>query len=441
MATTGIQSISPSVQQVLNASKVKSEGSSSTKSGFGNLFEQSIQTKSQNLNSNQAKKTNGQDLVQNSATKNQRVKSSGTDKAEQTSQGTSTSTTSVGEELQEACDKLTQVILDKMGITKEQLNEALEALGLTMLDLFQPGNITNLFLQLSGSNDMSLLLTDETMASNLQSLLEQVKRINPLEQLELAPEDAKEILSEFQQLVQEQSVEEPTEGKPLAKEESNEENEPVEQLTSTEVTSESSKTSGAEQGATSKHEQQTKHETTKEVNVIVHGSGQITQETKVNFMEQLAPTSGAKEIVEQIVKEIKVTVSTSQTSMEMVLTPETLGRVNLTVTAKDGVMTAHMITETEAAKDAIESQMAILKETLDQQGLKVDAVEVTVAANDFDFMNQSQMHEDNSQQQEEVKKSGNKLKMMEDETEEIQTSESESVNASIGKGTQIDLSA
>lgn len=457
MATTGIQSISSSVQQVLNVSKVRSEGGSFVKLGFGSLFEQSIQSKAQNLNSNQTKKTNGQDMAQNSTTTNQRVKNSGTDKVEQTSQDTSTATNSVGEILQEACDQLKEVILDKMGITEEQLDEALEALGLTMLDLFQPGNLTNLFLQQNGTNDMSMLLTDETLASNLQSLLEQVQTINPLEQLELTPEDAKEILSQLQNL--EQPVEEPMMEKPLAseksykgsKEISHEESkaisyedydEPVEQLSNSETTSKSAKTSGTEQGFLSDHEQQTKHETTKEVNFLVNGSGQITQETKVSFMEQLAPTSGAKEIVEQIVQEIRVTVSTSQTSMEMVLTPETLGRVSLTVTAKAGVMTAHMVTETEAAKEAIESQMATLKETLDQQGLKVDAVEVTVAANNFDFMNQSQMHEGNGQQQEEVKKSGNKLKMMQDETEEeIQTSEAERVNASIGKGTQIDLSA
>ena len=74
-------------------------------------------------------------------------------------------------------------------------------------------------------------------------------------------------------------------------------------------------------------------------------------------------TTNAKEIVEQIVKEIKVKISPDQTSMEMVLTPETLGKVNLTVSAKHGVMTAHLVTQTQAAKEAIESQIgSICKE-------------------------------------------------------------------------------
>ena len=41
----------------------------------------------------------------------------------------------------------------------------------------------------------------------------------------------------------------------------------------------------------------------------------------------------------------------------MVLTPEELGRVNLTIVEQDGVMKASFVTENELAKEAIESNL------------------------------------------------------------------------------------
>ena len=74
--------------------------------------------------------------------------------------------------------------------------------------------------------------------------------------------------------------------------------------------------------------------------------------------------------------------------MELQLNPEHLGRVHLTITEKEGMMTAQFAAETHAAKEAIESQLMQLRETLQEQGLKVESIEVTVA--DFSFNQNSQ---------------------------------------------------
>ena len=47
-------------------------------------------------------------------------------------------------------------------------------------------------------------------------------------------------------------------------------------------------------------------------------------------------------------------------------------------------MTASFITQNEAVKQALESQMMTLQDSLNQQGLKVEAVEVSVSTNAFD---------------------------------------------------------
>ena len=84
-------------------------------------------------------------------------------------------------------------------------------------------------------------------------------------------------------------------------------------------------------------------------------------------------------IVDQVVNQVKIRMMPETTSMELMLHPESLGRVSLQVTAAGGATKAMLIVENQMAKEALESQMITLKETFEEQGLKVDAVEVTVS--------------------------------------------------------------
>ena len=92
-------------------------------------------------------------------------------------------------------------------------------------------------------------------------------------------------------------------------------------------------------------------------------------------------------IVDQVVNQVKIRVMPETTSMELMLHPESLGRVNLQVSAASGVTKAMLIVENQMAKEALESQMITLKETFQEQGLKVDAVEVTVSEFGLDQQN------------------------------------------------------
>lgn len=93
------------------------------------------------------------------------------------------------------------------------------------------------------------------------------------------------------------------------------------------------------------------------------------------------PSAGSlmTHIVDQVVNQVKIRMMPETTSMELMLHPESLGRVSLQVTAAGGATKAMLIVENQMAKEALESQMITLKETFEEQGLKVDAVEVTVS--------------------------------------------------------------
>ena len=70
--------------------------------------------------------------------------------------------------------------------------------------------------------------------------------------------------------------------------------------------------------------------------------------------------------------------------MEILLNPENLGNIHLQVASKEGVITATITTQNEAVQEALMVQALVLKEELSAQGMKVEAVEVTVASHEFE---------------------------------------------------------
>jgi flagellar hook-length control protein FliK len=79
--------------------------------------------------------------------------------------------------------------------------------------------------------------------------------------------------------------------------------------------------------------------------------------------------------------------------------------VQISVTTKNGVMQARIIAENEAAKNAIEGSLSLLKETFNEQNLKVEAVEVTIA--NYDFFKENNEPADNENNQKNTSSRGN----------------------------------
>jgi flagellar hook-length control protein FliK len=113
----------------------------------------------------------------------------------------------------------------------------------------------------------------------------------------------------------------------------------------------------------------------------------------------------AADIVRQVVDEIKTNINDKVRSLELSLNPESLGRVQITVTTKNGVMQARIIAENEAAKNAIEGSIALLKESFNEQNLKVEEVEVMIA--NYDFFKEDNEAQNNENKQKNTSSGGN----------------------------------
>ena len=110
------------------------------------------------------------------------------------------------------------------------------------------------------------------------------------------------------------------------------------------------------------------------------------------------------------------------TSLQMQLHPESLGTLQIQISAKEGIMTAQFTAESLAVKAVLEGQMIQLQESFLQQDIKVEAIEVTVATHQFES-NLEQGRE--GSEQEEAKQSKRRridLSRLE-ETEELSDAE------------------
>ncbi len=90
-------------------------------------------------------------------------------------------------------------------------------------------------------------------------------------------------------------------------------------------------------------------------------------------------------IMEQIATNAQTTINNEVTRMEMELNPQSLGRMIMQVESNaDGVVTAKLIAQNEAVREALETQMNVLRENLNNRGVRVEAVEVTVGTHEFE---------------------------------------------------------
>ena len=125
------------------------------------------------------------------------------------------------------------------------------------------------------------------------------------------------------------------------------------------------------------------------------------------------------DIVRQVVDEIKLNLSKDVTSMTLQLNPEQLGKVQIHVTTKNGVMQAQIIAETEAARNAVESGLSLLKEAFENRDLKVDTIEVMVGTQDYFENGEAQTQADAESGRENQRKRVTGINLQADSDDEI----------------------
>ena len=278
------------------------------------------------------------------------------------------------------------IVKDVLKLDDDQMDAILAAMGITVLQLLDPQILQQFVLTAEGAGDITDMLTSEMMLADYQMILQQFAQM---------PEGVSEILAQmepvseddanFQGILQELTAVKPeqapvvSDGEVLQKAVNTQEPAILGQTPS----SDSSKTMSGESNASSTESfvQTSQPQTDASVEAVPFAQ-QFDLQGAREVQDAPMPNQSVQ-IIEQIVRQIRVSVTDTTSTMEMQLNPERLGKVLLTISAKEGMMTANFTVQTEEARLALESQMYQLRDTLEQKEIKVEAVSISVS--DFSF--------------------------------------------------------
>lgn len=169
------------------------------------------------------------------------------------------------------------------------------------------------------------------------------------------------------------------------------------------------------------------------------------QETQ-NILSYEGTDSGisTEDIMRQLMDYMKVSVKPDASDLEMQLHPQSLGNVQIHIANKEGTITAQFTTENEAVRATLEGQMIQLKERFEEQGIKVETIEVTVETHSFDQnlgQNQSQGEEDYNGQQRKATRSILDTSLSEEEMELLSDEDKLKLRMMESNGNQVDYKA
>ena len=359
----------------------------------------------------------------------------------------------VAEDLETAEQDVLNAISEEYGVSEEEIQNLLDSMGLSVLDLLNPENLVNFIMQLTGVASGEELLLDESflqIMETMDSLAEGLmKDLNVdreglqelVNQMELVNEDV-QMSEEFQQVV-EQVVEQVAEGQVISETVEIETELPVEEVKEVKEVKEETLETKTQQVETDDNVVETEKATVEKVavenvsteqesfssNQNSEGNSLLNHQSNseqivlnqsnvsMNNVADVAQTqftsymsTDTVQIMEQIVHQMKVTISAETTSMEMQLNPENLGKVYVNISSNEGVVNAQFHATNEIVKEALETQIATLRENLNQAGVKVDAIEVTIASHEFERnleQNQQNPEETTDAQKEQMNKRRN----------------------------------
>lgn len=345
-----------------------------------------------------------------------------------------------------------EILKDELGVSDEQVEDAMSILGLQWMDLLNPASLSQLVTQLTGTEDAcSLLMSEEftnimqnteVLVQNLSETLgiskdEWVALQNQLAELtadfnetvdmadggvqEIAPQTDATITSQdttvMAATVQMTHTTEETQN--VQPEEETEDAAPVIQVNASEdaqTENNVSENASGEMGEPAAQSQKTKESSVNEhaqnMEFQVRAEQQTVAPEEVNKVASRT-TIDVQDIMNQITEFAKVNLSPENSSIEMQLNPENLGKVYLHIAVtKEGNITAELAVSSETVKTALEAQIADLRTSLNQQGIKVDAVEVAIASHEFERnleQNASGEEQQGSQREESGRTAGRRL--------------------------------
>lgn len=340
-----------------------------------------------------------------------------------------------------------RTVAEQLGVSEDSVKDMMESLGFTAFDLLNPENLAQLAMQLTGeTSPMDLLMNDQ-----FQGLMQQIDQLGGqlANELELQPAQMDELIAQMDilqtpetltdeemQILNDAAGQQTTadtvstdimpelaqtdEVQPMDKQADVFQKEPKSdevrtqqpQAQDTKQTTEQQTDTGdadadaqtGDQMKSAQPEKMTADRSSSDVaktQTVVQmqdTAGVPTADTVADITPETSYVSiDTMDLLEQVAEQIRVNVSEGTSSMEMQLNPENLGKVYVNISSKEGVIHAQLAASNEAVRAALETQVADLRQNLNQAGVKVDAVEVTVASHEFE-KNLEQNQESEKQQ-------------------------------------------
>ena len=328
------------------------------------------------------------------------------------------------EKVNDAVQNVKDTIKEELDVSDEDIAKAMEVLGITDNDLLSVVKVTELVSALTGADSITLI-TDDDMSGKLTSVLDAVNTAQEdiADMLNTDVDDAVLVVRTDAVVKKDtdETVVKNTDSS-ITDNQSVSETESLSDVLAAKVTAQGSSKNEESTGEhTGEHTGEQNHNTQSYGGV----ADSIIQSMKDSFVDIVTEdTSRVSEadIVNQVIDQIKLSSGRELTSIEVMLNPERLGSVHVTVTAKNGILSAQIAAQNEQVKTALENQVTALKENFQNQGIKVEAVEITVMTHQFEAgQNFGQNESERKQSEQKINKKLNLSDYMDDEDETVST--------------------
>ena len=364
----------------------------------------------------------------------------GTARVEDTSKTQKTAktedSTKQDQKIVEAAEEVKGAIEEELQISDEEMDQILEILGITTVDLLDPKVITDIVAQVKDVTPVDIV-SNEELTNLVSSLQGEVREITSdlIQEMDITPEEFKEAVAEVKNEYEAVSPIPEEETKDFDPEKVREDDKSLNDTVRTPAEAVSVRPERAEehQGRTERiPDEEGRREVSLDINVRnessaqdntgtsegssqddlfrsqgraerhVRGEAQSTANNNIFFQnltgavenaieaaEAQTPTPGttmvdAMDLIDQISSQVRAVVDNETQSLAMQLHPQSLGRLNVELVSKGGQVTAQFEAENASVRAALESHIAELRETLEQRGLRVENVEVTIASHEFE---------------------------------------------------------
>ena len=328
--------------------------------------------------------------------------------------------------------QIVEKVTDDLDISEDELNNAMQLLGLTAMDLLNPANLSALYCEVTGNAsdpqalvlnaDFTALFNDVSqVASENDAQLDLLSQLTASDDGEILDADivssadttektvdssyddtaasgqnindtADEAVKVYDGSTQDSSYQNPDEGTSSG--------ETGNGITSDEKTQSKSLADSSfdDSGERVLHHDDGTHSD----NSMLHASVSEQLNTDTSFemsQSQSRLRVDTTDIIRQIVDSMSISNTTEESAINLQLTPESLGRMYINVSQKNSEISARIAVSNEAVKEALQTQMVNLKEALNNSGIRVNEVEITVASHEFE-RNLEQGAANDSRQQE-----------------------------------------